>query len=388
MKKRIFLIIYTVLLSATAFAQPKIRVEKESLKLGDLAYQVPKTVTYTLHNVGKSPLNITEVHPSCGCVSVTYPQQPIPEGKKATITAVYDAMMLGTFHRELAVYSNASEQPLYLTFSGRVTETPSMQIYEEEYPIDLGNVRMNINAIEFDDVNKGDQPVAEIKVANVGDKDFVPQLMHLPDYLKAEYFPATIKKGRVGKIRITLLSDKLMMDGLNQTSVYMARFMGDRVSEKNEIVVSAVRLPGFQGLTASQLAKAPRMVLMDGEEMVNKKQSEGEKQNITVVLPQLDEKKILGKTLKLPQFIRKKKLSKTLDVTNIGETPLTIQAVQVFNSAIGVRLSNRVIPAHGTAKLKITVDTRLQARAKAQSRILIISNDPHQAKILLNVKVE
>ncbi len=372
--KRLYIIIYTLLLSAVALAQPKIKVEQENLKLGDLAFQQPKTVTYTLHNVGKSPLIISEVHPSCGCVSVNYPQQPIPAGKKATITAVYDAMILGTFHRELAVYTNAGEQPLYLTFSGRVTDTPSVESYEAEFPINLGNVRMNTNAIEFDDVNKGDEPVAEIKIANVGDKDFTPQLMHLPNYLKAEYFPATIKKGRVGKIRITLLSEKLMMDGLNQTSIYMARYMGDRVGEQNEIVVSAVRLPNFQGLTASQLEKAPGIVFMDGEQLVNKEQGDGAKQtNITVVLPQSG---------------RKKKLSKTLTVTNVGESDLTVQTVQVFNSAIGVRLSDRVIPAHGTAKLKITVDTHQLARAKAQPRILIICNDPRNAKVLLNVKVE
>ncbi len=374
MMKRIFFIIYSLLLSAAALAQPKIKVEHESQKLGDLAYQLPKTVTYTLHNAGKSPLIINEVHPSCGCVSVTFPHQPIPAGKDATITAVYDAMMLGTFHRELAVYTNASEQPLYLTFSGRVVDMPSMESYEEEYPIDLDNVRLNTNAIEFDDVNKGDQPVAEIKVLNVSDHDFAPQLMHLPDYLKAEYFPATIRKGRVGKVRITLISDKLMMDGLNQTSVYMARYMGDRVGEKNEIVVSAVRLPSFQGLTASQLEKAPVMVFMDGEQMLYNGKSEDANNDATTIV--------------IPSAGRKKKLSKTLDLTNVGESDLMVQTVQVFNSAIGVRLSHRVIPAHGTAKLKITVDTRLLARAKAQPRILIISNDPRNAKVLLNVKIQ
>ncbi len=370
MMKRIYFIIYSLLLSAAALAQPKIKVEHESLKLGDLAFQQPKTVTYTLYNTGRSPLVINEVHPSCGCVSVTFPQQPVPAGKDATITAVYDAMMLGTFHRELAVYSNAGEQPLYLTFSGRVVETPAVENYEAEYPIDLDNVRLNTNAIEFDDVNKGDEPVAEIKIANVGDEDFTPRLMHLPDYLKAEYFPATIRKGRVGKVRITLVSDRLMMDGLNQTSIYMARYMGDRVGEKNEIVVSAIRLPGFQGLTAAQLEQAPVMTFMDGEELLNDGAKNG------------------AMTIAIPQSGRKKKLSKTLNVTNIGESDLTVQTVQVFNSAIGVRLSDRVIPAHGTAKLKITVDTRLLARAKAQPRILIISNDPRNAKVLLNVKVE
>ncbi len=369
--KRIYLIIYSLLLPVIAFAQPKVEVENGSLKLGELAFQMPKTVEFILHNNGKSPLIISEVQPSCGCVSVNYSSKPVAPGKKTTVTAVYDAMMLGTFYRELAVYTNAGEEPIYLGFSGKVVENPSVQSYEKEYPIDLGNVRLSTNAIEFDDVNKGDHPVAELMVANTGDKDFQPQLMHLPSYLKAEYFPATIRKGRVGKVRLTLDSEGLMMDGLNQTSIYMARFMGDRVSDKNEIVVSAVRLPGFQGLTASQLALAPNIVLMDGEEMVLKSAEDGSKG-------------VTGDIV-IPMQGKKKKLSKTLTLTNIGESPLTVQTVQVFNNALGVRLSNRVVPAHGTETLKITVDTRMLPKAKAQPRILIISDDPRHAKVMLNV---
>ncbi len=359
--KRIYLIIYSLLLSAVAVAQPKIRVDNMTQRLGDLIFQMPKTVVYTLKNSGNRPLIISEVQPSCGCVQVQYPHEPILAGKKATITAVYDAQMMGTFHRELALYSNASEEPLYLAFEGRVVERPGVQNYEEDFPIDLGSVRMSANALEFDDVNKGDKPVVELRVVNTGDKDYSPQLMHLPPFLEAEYFPRTIRKGRVGRIRLTLLSDKLMMDGLNQASVYLARYLGDRTSGKNEVVVSAVLLPNFAHLTASQLERAPHIVLMDGDSLVKSHVS-------------------------MPREGKKKKLEKTISVTNIGEEPLEIKSVQVFNSAIGLRLSERTIPAHGTAKLKITLDTRQLQKAKAQSRVLIISNDPRQAKVMLNIE--
>lgn len=369
--KYIFPLITLLLPLCTAFAQPKLSVKQDRKALGELTYQLPKTVTFTIKNEGNSPLIISEVHPSCGCLTVQFPTLPISPGEEETITAVYDAAMLGSFYRELAVYSNAGEQPQYLGFTGKVVEQAGEKSYEEDYPIDLGGVRMNTNTIEFDDVNKGDQPVAELRVANVGEEDFQPKLMHLPPYLKAEYLPATIHKGRVGRVRLTLDSEKMMMDGLNQTSIYMARYMGDRVSEKNEIVVSAVRLPSFQGLTASQLAQAPHMVLMNGEEMVQ--------QQVT------DSSSRITGTIFMPKVGRSKKLKKTLTLTNIGEMPLTIKAVQVFNRAVGVRLDDRVVPPHGSTKLRISLDTRQTTRGKAQPRILIISDDPRQAKVVLRV---
>lgn len=368
-RKHLFL--YALLLSTTAWAQPKIKADTESKKLGEMMFQMPKTIEYNLQNQGNAPLVISEVHPSCGCINVSYPTTPIAPGGKITITAVYDAMMLGTFYRELAVYSNASDQPLYLSFTGRVVESSSVASLEEEYPIAIGDIRLSTNAIEFDDVQKGDKPMAELRVANLGNKEFTPQLMHLPPYLKAEYYPATIRKGRVGKVRLTLDSKGLMRDGLNQTSIYMARFLGDRVSTKNEIVVSAVRLPDFHGLTASELAKAPNMVLMDGDELLHN----------------ADSVKRSNAILEIPRQGRKRKLSKTIRVTNIGETLLNIQTVQVFNRSLGVRLSNRTIPARATETLKISVDTRELALAKAAPRVLIISDDPRHAKVMINVKV-
>lgn len=357
--KRITTLIALFMAASALMAQPKISVETQQ-KLGDISFQTPKTVTFRVKNTGNKPLVIKEVQPSCGCVSVNFSTAAIAPGKQSAITAVYDAAMMGTFYRELAIYSNASPEPLYVGFRGRVVETLNAEDFAGDYPVDLGFVRLNTNAIEFNDVNKGDRPVAELMVANTGDEDYTPQLMHLPPYLEAECFPRTIRKGRAGKVRIMLHSDKLMLDGLNQTSIYIGRYPGDRISEKTEVVVSAVLLPPLANLTAEQMEKAPQVVVMDGDSLVNDR-------------------------VRIPLKGRKKKLEKTLLLTNIGESPLTIQAVQVFNRALGVRLSDRVIPAHGVTKLRVTVDTRELAKAKAQTRVLIISNDPRRAKMQLDI---
>ncbi len=375
--KKLLIIAAACLSSAALWAQPEFHVENADQKLGEIMFQVPQTVVYNFRNTGNEPLIVTEVHPSCGCIHVSYPEKAIGAGKSAAITAVYDAAMLGTTHRELAVYTNAGEEPVYLSFGGKVVATPSEEGYATTFPVDLGNVRLSTNAVEFDDVNKGDEPVVELLVLNADDEEaYTPQLMHLPAYLSAEYYPETLRPGRVGRIRLTLESSKLVMDGLNQTSIYLARKTGDKVSEKNEIEVSAVLLPSFSNLSSSELATAPRLVLMDGEQMLDGQgdlSDEHFKPNLT--FSQSGKKK-------------KAKLTKVVNVTNIGDSPLEIKALQVFSQAISVSLGDRVVPAHGTTKLKITLDTKEVERAKSKPRLLIISNDPRHAKTVLNLNVE
>ncbi|MBQ7571450.1 MAG: DUF1573 domain-containing protein [Bacteroidaceae bacterium] len=364
MKRIMSILSWTLVLAFTdiesLLAQPRMVADTPQQKVGEIVWQNPKNVVFTIRNKGNQPLRISEVHPSCGCVKVDFPET-VAAGGTGTITATYNAAMLGTFYRELAVYTNEQDEPYYLGFQGRVVE--SALDYDGDFPIDLGNVRLSTNYVEFDDVNKGDRPVVELQVANLEHGTYTPQLMHLPNYLTAEYVPDIIQQGRVGKIRLTLNSDKLFLDGLNQTSVYLARYMGDKVSDENEIVVSAVLLPAFRNLTAERLESAPHIVLMDGNEMIE--------DEITMTIPP-----------------KKKSITKVINVTNIGEETLTVSAVQVFNRAMTVNLGDRNIPPHGTTKLKITLDAKELKRAKSGPRLLLISNDPRHAKTVLNINVE
>ena len=171
---------------------------------------------------------------------------------------------------------------------------------ELDVPIDLGNVRLQSNYVEFDDVNKGDNPTMEIAVANLERTAYRPILMHLPPYLTAESVPADIPGGRTGVIRLTLNSRKLPQMGLNQTSVYLARYVGDKVSETNEIFVNAVLLPDFSRLTEQQKNNPPELQIETNE-------------------------------IDLGQMGMKEKLSQTIVLRNVGKSRLRFRQVQVFS---------------------------------------------------------
>lgn len=345
-----------VLLAAalSASAQAKLVLDSPVAHVGEVVFQSPKEVVFTFQNKGDEPLEITNVLPSCGCTQAEWTRGQIQPGQKGTITVQYDAALLGTFRKDLAVYTNAEKDPLYLQMEGRVV-TAKLD-YTGDFPIDLGNVRLNTNYIEFDDVNRGDHPVAEIQIFNQERTPYRPELMHLPAYLNARAIPEVIAGGRTGRVRITLDSEKLGLLGLNQTRIFLSRYMGDKVGEQNEILVSSVLLPDFSNMTAEELAVAPKMEL--SAEEVN--------------------------------FVMngKSKVTQVVTITNAGQQPLNIRSVQVFNQSIAVSISDRTIDPGKTATMKLTVNSKYLKKAKNRPRVLLITNDPHKAKQTIDVSVK
>lgn len=336
-------------------AQAKMEIDRTVANLGEVMYQIPTKTVFTITNKGNEPLVIKDVNPSCGCTIVEWSKQPIAAGETGTIATIYDAKMLGVFQKDLEVYSNISDEPLYLHLQGRVVTQPSD--YTGTFPFEMGNVRLSINNIEFDDVNRGDQPVIELQVVNMGRTAYKPELMHLPHYLTAEYLPEKLSGGRVGRIRLKLDSKKLVSMGLTQTSIYLARFVGDKVSEENEVSVSAVLLPDFSKLSLQDRANAPIMHLS-------------------------------ADSLDLGSMDGKKKITRTLTISNTGKSPLEIRSVQLFNNALNVKIGDRVLDPGQTTDLKITVLAKYLKKAKNRPRVLIITNDPQHPKRVISINVE
>lgn len=340
-----------MLLAVPSFAQPRFVPDAEIHKTGEVLFQKPHVVVFGFTNKGTKPLHIKKVVPSCGCTKATYTRGNIAPGEKGEITVEFDAGILGTFSKYVEVYTNAGKEPEFLTFQGRVVT--ELSDYATGFPIDLGNVRMSTNYIEFDNVRKGDMVYADLKVVNTERTAYSPELMHLPPYLHAEYLPETIPGGKAGVVRLILDSNKLATLGLNQTSVYLARYSGDKIGESNEIVVSSVLLPPAETVVSG--GKKPRMKL-SADEVVMQKTS--------------------------------KKMKAEVVVANEGDAPLTIHNLQLFNHAVGVSLSGRVIMPGKSAKMKIAVKKNLLSRFKSRPRILLVSDDAEAPVKIINITVK
>lgn len=353
--KRITLIInLLVIFCLTGWAQAQITFDKKVHEFGTVLWKNPVTATFTITNSGNKPLVISNVTTSCGCTVADWTKTPIAPGATGVVSSTFDSKALGRFQKSIGIYSNASERPIYLAIRGEVTADPKN--YTVTHPYEIGPIRLDKESLEFDDAHKGDRLEMDLLVANTSEAVYTPVLMHLPPYLSAVAVPEKIARGRSGKIRITLDTEKLPKFGLTTATVYLSRFMGDKVGEENAIPVSAVLLPDFSRLSQQELQNPPVAELSSTE-------------------------------LTFPALGEKEKKSKTVIVKNTGKRDLEITDLQVFNSALGVHLKKRVLKPGASTKLKITAFGKNLKRVKGTPRVLMITNDPNSPKMIIKVNV-
>ncbi len=355
MNKKKYVLMPLFAMATLPLCAQNIVTSTEVIDCGQVMYNQPVTASFKLQNKGREDLIIQDVETSCGCTQVDFPRQAIGAGREFTVAATYDARQLGHFVKQVQVFSNGSKEPVMLTLRGVVvTEITN---YNGNYAYQMGVLKVDSTSIEFDDVNRGDRPTAEIHILNTSTQSVHPVVMHLPAYLSAEVSPSVIATGRGGVVKFTLDSQKLRDFGLTQTSVYLGANPGEKVSDKKEIDVSAVLLPSFQTMTSEELEKAPQLELSQDN-------------------------------LDLGSFGGKSKKKGEIEIKNVGQGNLDIRSLQMFTTGLQVSLNKMTIQPGETAKLKVTADAKmLKNRTKTRPRVLMITNDPHHPKVVVHINV-
>lgn len=353
--KRMNIWMLSALLALPASAQ-KITTQHEVVDCGQVVFSKPVTAEFVLKNDGHKPLVINNVLKSCGCTEVDYPKTSIAAGESFVIKAVYDAKQMGTFTKQVCLYTNADEEPFILSMRGKVVG--SVVDFAGSYDEMLGVIKSDAQEVEFDDVNRGDRPVQRIHIFNPTDEVLEPVVMHLPDYLHAFVSPSKVAPRHSAEISFVLDSKKLRDLGLNQTSIYLGERPGDKIAPEKEIVVSAVLLPGFENMTPAKKALAPKIEMSATD-------------------------------LNLGRFNGKKKLKGEILITNKGKSELDIRSMQMFTMGLQVNLKKSKIQPGETVKMKVTaVAADLKKSRVRHPRILMITNDPDHAKVVVKINVQ
>lgn len=353
--KRMNIWMLSALLALPASAQ-KITTQHEVVDCGQVVFRKPVTAEFVLKNDGHKPLVINNVLKSCGCTEVDYPKTGIAAGESFVIKAVYDAKQMGSFTKQVCLYTNADEEPFILSMRGKVVG--SVVDFAGSYDEMLGVIKSDAQEVEFDDVNRGDRPVQRIHIFNPTDELLEPVVMHLPPYLHAFVSPSKVAPRHSAEISFVLDSKKLRDLGLNQTSVYLGERPGDKIAPEKEIVVSAVLLPGFENMTPTKKALAPKLEMSATD-------------------------------LNLGSFNGKKKLKGEILITNKGKSELDIRSMQMFTMGLQVNLKKSKIQPGETVKMKVTaVAADLKKSRVRHPRILMITNDPDHAKVVVKINVQ
>ena len=356
MKRSISFIITLFIITLSVIAQPRLSSNKETHNFGQIEWKHPVNVEYTITNTGDKPLVLTNVTTSCACSVASWTKTPIAPGEKGTVSATFDAKALGHFEKTVGIYSNAQPSLVYLKFVGEVVQ--EVTDFTKTHPYAIGSIRLDRNEFAFPDAHRGEEPTLTFSVVNLSDRPYEPVLMHLPPYLQTEVKPNVLQKGEKGVITVTLDSERLTDFGLTQASVYLARFSGDKVGDENEIPVSAILLPDFSGMTEAEKANAPVVNLSTKD---------------------IDMSAVLAK---------KSKARQDIIITNTGRSPLRISKLQVFHPAVGVSLKKSVLQPGESTRLRVTVVKKNIGKKRRHLRLLMITNDPMQSKVEINIKAK
>ena len=343
--------IYSLLLffPLVAGAQ-KLTINKTTIDVGKTGFEVPVTATFELRNKSSKQMVISKLETDCGCTTVDGPKT-VAAGERFTISLTYDARMLGHFTKQVALYSNATNEPVYLKMKGMVLT--DVVDYSKRYPYDLNGLLASINNVEFDDVKKGETREVEINLMNNTENDMTPNMLHLPTYLHALAMPEILEPNRSGKIILTLNSEEVHQYGLSQVSIYLAKKLGERISNETEIPVSVVLLPDMSNFEGVNSEQAPQLEL--SAEMLN---LDAHHKNGTIIM------------------------------TNKGQSLLKITSLQMFTGGVKVKLPKQELQSGESTKLRVTIIPDQIRKARSKPRVLMITNDPNHSKVVITINVE
>ena len=115
--------------ASTAAAQDDTKAEfkfnEEKHDFGKIPQGTPVTTEFSFTNIGKEPLILTEVRPTCGCTIADYTKTPVAPGATGIIKITYNAAVAAPFNKTIVVTSNAKTPQKYLNIVGEVVAKPA-----------------------------------------------------------------------------------------------------------------------------------------------------------------------------------------------------------------------------------------------------------------------
>lgn len=169
--------------------------------------EVDGTVSHTfiLTNKGKKDLLITKVVPSCSCVMVDYPRNPIKSGRSEEVTVSFSPSgAIGPIFRTIEVFNAENECFGILEISADVT--PADRTIQERYHHTLaGFLYASQVKIPFGYVFHGEQQTKTVYIANTSDQAMKLETKALNGALQVTY-PSVLEPGEESEILLTYFS--------------------------------------------------------------------------------------------------------------------------------------------------------------------------------------
>ena len=296
------------------------------------------------------PLVLSNVRASCGCTTPKWTREPVAPNASGEIEVSYDPKNRpGSFNKTVTVSSNAENSTVVLNIKGTVA--PREKTLAEEYPREIGGLRVKSNHISFAKLVQNAVETKELELVNDTDKPIAVGLRTVPAHLTAKVEPETIPAHGQGKLIVTYDAKAANTFGFASHRIYLS--LDGSKDYKSSVGVSATIEEDFSSLTAEQIASAP-VASFDVSSHDFGTMKQGDKKSHTFML------------------------------TNTGKTDLYIRRVRSSCGCTAVAPSKNIIAAGESAPIDVTFDSRGK-RGRQSKSITVITNDPKNPTSTLRI---
>jgi hypothetical protein len=346
------LFIFVALLIRVASSAQSIAFDKIVYDYGiipDNAGKVESVFVYT--NIGKKPLVVTQVKPSCGCTTSDYTKDSIAPGQSGYIRILFNPQGYSSvFSKSIKVTSNAVDMPeVNLTIKGTVKIQNLLK--EEEYPYQVELVRLKKVHIDFGEIKSTEIRRDTVQIYNPQDTALVISFPQLKEHMKVEMYPQnTLLPNAEGIIILTYDPIKKNEWGQVSDKIYLA-FEGKKNNYRAQINVSGNIVEDFSKLSKKQLKNAPKI--------------------------EFSSKDYNFDTIQQGQVV-----NVSYKFKNVGKMPLKIHKVKTSCGCTAGQLDKTEFAKGEDGEIKVTFNSA-HKQANVSQRITIVTNDPKNTIIEL-----
>lgn len=222
------------------------------------------THRFNYTNVGDAPLIINNVQTSCGCTTPEWTHDTLMPGESGFVNARYETTnRIGKFQKSVTVYTNSTENAIiFLDISGDVYREGVDLESNTQFQYNYGKITFSKPSISFSPLLDNAVDTQTIVITNETPQtvDFYaldPKI--LPSYLQVLSWPTTLEPDEHFKIKVQIDSRKINYYGFGTYEIPINS--GSPAMPFGSILVTFTRKQYFPKLSASQLAKTPRLTL-------------------------------------------------------------------------------------------------------------------------------
>lgn len=336
-------------------AQSQIKFEKTTHDFGTLKEEQGKaTAKFVFVNVGKDDLKIVNVRTSCGCTASDYSKNIVKPGEKGFVSAIYHtAHRPGAFRKSITVTVNDPDHPNVVLFIKGVV-TPKAKTKADLYPTSIGNLKLMSNHLAFNQMKLSEIRTDSMKVYNNWGHPMDISFVNLPSHIKVKMIPSSLPAKTEGYIVVTYDATKKNDFGLVYDRIALRT--NDAQQSMKTLTISAILSEDFSGMSEKQIKKAPKIVVNQSTYDFGKVKS--------------------GTVLKF-----------SFTVNNEGKQELIIRKVKASCGCTATQPEATHIKKGKSTEINVEFNTRGR-RGRQHKTITVITNDPVNPQIILNVQGE